>query len=41
MLINAVAWASEQALDDENLLDRLLALITSNLGPPTRSGVGS
>jgi AcrR family transcriptional regulator len=30
-LVNAIAWASEQAPADENLLDRLLALMTSNL----------
>jgi AcrR family transcriptional regulator len=32
-LVNAVAWASEQAPANENLLERLLALITSNLRP--------
>jgi AcrR family transcriptional regulator len=31
MLVNAIAWASEQAPADENLIDRLLALVTSNL----------
>lgn len=30
-LVNAVAWASEQAPADENLLDRLLALVTRSL----------
>lgn len=30
MLINATAWASQQAPGDENLLDRLLALIASS-----------
>lgn len=39
-LVNAVAWASEQAPADENLLDRLLALITSNLGSTVRPGPG-
>jgi hypothetical protein len=27
-LASALAWASEQAPDDEDLLDRLLALVT-------------
>jgi len=31
MLASAIAWASEQAPADENLIDRLLALITGNL----------
>jgi AcrR family transcriptional regulator len=30
-LVNAVAWASEQAPADENLLERLLSLVTGNL----------
>ena len=30
-LVNAAAWASEQAPEDEHLLDRLLALITGGL----------
>ena len=31
--VNAVAWASEQVPGDEDLLDRLLALVTSGLRP--------
>jgi hypothetical protein len=30
-LVNAVAWASEQAPEDASLLDRLLALVNSSL----------
>jgi AcrR family transcriptional regulator len=30
-LVNAAAWASEQAPEDEHLLDRLLALVTGGL----------
>jgi AcrR family transcriptional regulator len=40
-LVNAAAWASEQGPADENLLDRLLALITSNLDSAARSGCGN
>jgi AcrR family transcriptional regulator len=41
MLVNAIAWASEQAPADENLIDRLLALVVSNLQTVARSGPGN
>ncbi len=41
MLINAVVWASEQASGDENLLDRLLALIASKLGSSVSPGISN
>jgi AcrR family transcriptional regulator len=41
MLVNAIAWASEQAPAGENLIDRLLALITSNLQTVARSDTGN
>jgi len=37
-LVNAAAWASEQAPADESLLERLLALITSSLKSAARTG---
>jgi AcrR family transcriptional regulator len=43
-LVNAVAWASEQARDDPDLLDRLLTLATRGLchaGPSYLDGTGS
>jgi hypothetical protein len=40
MLASAIAWASEQAPADENLIDRLLALVTSNLHTAAPSGTG-
>jgi AcrR family transcriptional regulator len=41
MLASAIAWASEQAPADENLIDRLLTLITSNLQTVARSDTGN
>jgi AcrR family transcriptional regulator len=41
ILVNAIAWASEQAPANQNLIDRLLALITSNLQTVARSDTGN
>ncbi|MFI7146255.1 TetR/AcrR family transcriptional regulator [Nonomuraea sp. NPDC050022] len=34
-LANAIGWASEQSPDDEDLIDRLLALVTTTSAPAT------
>jgi cytochrome P450 len=37
-LVNAIAWASEQAQGDEELMDRLLAYVTGSLEAAASAG---